>query len=277
MPPTSATKSDNSLHPFTRYSFLPLALVTAVFGPLLVFLPGSNDDYWAWPIRPDMSAVWVGAGYTFGAVAISTMLLRGRWNESIVPVMATWPFSIVMLLATIVHNDRFFTDTPNYYVWLAIYLYLPIALPLMFLLNYRRDPGPSPSEVFLSGWIRCLLTVIGLAIALYSLLLVASTKTAMGAWPWQLSPLMAKVVGGWLLFIATGAILTVLEARYVAYRTYFPIVGFWFALLLFATIVNRDDLNHSLSEPLFFVALVLAVVGSAGIFLVRSVDMPVAN
>lgn len=257
----------NRLHWLTRYSFLPLVLFTAVFGPLLVLKPGSTDDYWSWSINPDLSAVWVGAGYTFGAVAISTMLIRGRWTEAIVPVLGTWPFALVMLLATLVHNDRFFTDTANYYIWLAIYVYLPIGLPVMFLLNRGSDPGASSHDKLLPIWLRAVLCTAGLMTAACGLLLVAGSNAVMDAWPWQLSPLMAKVIGGWLLFIATGAALTAVEERYSAYRFYFPVSSFWFALLLVASIANSEEMDNGLSPILFFGAVTCATVGSLGVFL----------
>jgi len=264
----SATyRASNTLHWLTRYSFLPLVAFTGIFGPLLVLMPGSTRDYWSWPIAPDLSAVWVGAGYTFGAVAISTMLLRGRWTEAIVPILGTWPFSIVMLLATILHNDRFFTDTANYYIWLAIYLYLPFALPVMFVLNRSADPGANPSDRVLPTRVRLLLTTVGVMTGAYGLLLVCGLSAVVDTWPWPLTPLMAKVVGGWLLFIATGAMLTAVEARYAAYRYYFPVSAFWFALLLVASIANSDDLDSGASGPLFLAAVMAAAVGSLGIFL----------
>lgn len=265
----------NTLHPLTRYSYLPLASLTAIFGPILVLFPGSTEDYWSWPIRPDMSAVWVGSAYTFGAVAISTMLLRGRWTEAIVPVLSTWPFSVVMLAATIIHNDRFFLGTANYYIWLAIYLYLPVVLPVMFFLNRRQDPGATSTDTVLPVGLRVVLSVVGAMTGLYSLLLISESKAVLDTWPWQLTPLMAKVIGGWLLFIATGTLWTAFEARYAAYRYYFPVAAFWFALLLVASIANRDDFNNGLSKPLYFAALTTAIVGSLAIYLLMErADVP---
>jgi len=264
---TRAGKPGNALHPLTRYSYLPLAVLTAIFGPILVLFPGSTEDYWSWPIRPDMSAVWVGAAYTFGAAAISTMLARGLWTEAIVPVISTWPFSVVMLAATIIHNDRFFLGTANYYIWLAIYIYLPFALPVMFFLNRQQDPGVTATDRFIPIGLRLVLSVVGAVTALYGLLLIAEGKAVLDTWPWQLTPLMAKVIGGWLLFIATGSLWTAIEARYAAYRYYFLVAAFWFALLLVASIANRDDFNDGLSTPLYFAALTTAIVGSLAIYL----------
>jgi hypothetical protein len=256
----------NALHPLTRYSYLPLAFLTAIFGPILVLFPGSTEDYWSWPIQPDMSAVWVGSAYTFGAVAISTMLLRGRWTEAIVPVISTWPFSVVMLAATIIHNDRFFLGTLNYYVWLAIYVYLPFALPVMYFLNGRQDPGVSVTDTLLPVRLRVVLSVAGAVTALYGLLLIFEANTVLDTWPWQLTPLMAKVIGGWLLFIATGTLWTAIEARYAAYRYYFPVAALWFALLFVASVANRDDFDDGLSKPLYFAVLATAIVGSLAIY-----------
>jgi hypothetical protein len=213
-----------------------------------------------------MSAVWVGAAYTFGAGAISAMLLRGRWTEAIVPVISTWPFSVVMLAATIIHNDRFLEGTANYYIWLAIYIYLPFALPVMFILNRREDPGVTSADILLPAGLRVVLPVVGAFSALYGLLLIFENKAVLDAWPWQLTPLMAKVIGGWLLFISTGILWTAVEARYAAYRYYFPVAAFWFTLLLAASIANREDFNDGLSQPLYFAALTTAIVGSLGIY-----------
>jgi hypothetical protein len=195
------------------------------------------------------------------------MLLRGRWTEAIVPVMSTWPFSVVMLAATIIHNDRFFLGTANYYIWLAIYIYLPFALPVMFFLNRRQDPGVTPTDTFLPVGLRVVLSLVGAITALFGLLLIFESKAVFDTWPWQLTPLMGMVIGGWLLFIATGTLWTAIEARYAAYRYYFPIAAIWFALLFVASIANWDDFNDGLSKPLYFAALTTAIVGGLAIYL----------
>src|SRR5688500_5521346 len=114
-------RADDRLVPLVYGVFAPHALLTAIFGPALALFAESTHAYWAWEIKPAMSAVWLGAAYTFGAIALATMLAVGRWRAAIVPVVGTWAFAIVALAATLLHQDRFFLGTLNYYVWLAIY------------------------------------------------------------------------------------------------------------------------------------------------------------
>jgi hypothetical protein len=83
-----------------------------------------------------------------------------------------------------------------------------------------------------------------------------------------LTLLMAKVVGGWLLFIAAGALCTLVEVRYAAYRYYFPVAAFWFALLFVASLFNLNDFDDAGAGKLPFLAAVAgAAAGSLGIFL----------
>src|SRR5690349_20677987 len=135
---------DDRLLPLARWLFLPLVPLTAIFGPLLILAPGRPASYWSWSLAPPLSAVWVGAGYAYGACAITTMLVLNLWRTSILAITATIPFSIAMLVATLAHLDLFSTGTVRFWVWFVIYLVLPVGLPVIYLLNRRRDPGVQP-------------------------------------------------------------------------------------------------------------------------------------
>jgi hypothetical protein len=152
---------DDRLLPLARWVFLPLIPLTAVFGPLLVVAPGRTAAFWAWTIQPSMSAVWVGAGYTFGACAISTMLLLNRWRTAILAIIATIPFAYAMIVATLLHLDRFATGSVRFWVWLVIYVVLPVGLPVIWLLNRRADPGVEAVDQLLPPWLGRSVGVIG--------------------------------------------------------------------------------------------------------------------
>src|ERR1041385_2802684 len=111
-------KRDDHLIRLAYIAFGVLIPFTGIFGPLLILFPESTTVFWAWEVKPAMSSVWIGAGYTFGAVAISTMLIKGSWRSAILPIVATWPLSAGLLGATVLHLDRFFLNTLPFYLWL---------------------------------------------------------------------------------------------------------------------------------------------------------------
>jgi hypothetical protein len=251
---------------FAYLAFAPLCLFSGIFGPLLLLFPGSTSDYWAWQVRPDMSAVWIGCGYTFGSLAQAAMLWRGRASSAFVPIFSTIPFAWVMLAATVIHNDRFFDGSVAYYIWLAIYVILPFALPPLAWQVQRRDRPVVAGETLLSPALRLGFIAVGAPVALLGLVLILAPGALDQRWPWTLTPLMSRVVGGWLLFAATGALCASFEARYEAYRYYLPLAAVWFTLLFAGSIANFDDFDDErLATPLYFFAVAGTVVGLLGV------------
>lgn len=226
-------------------AFIPLGILTLIFGPALVIFSESTRTFWSWEIQPAMSAVWVGAGYIFGACAITTMLVVGSWRSGLVAIIATWPFAIVMFVATMLHTDRFFLGTLNFYIWLAIYIILPVALPVIWWLNRGRDPGLQPGDFLIPKALSVGAGIAGIILILISLLMIVSPTTAAGYWPWSLTPLMSQVIGGWIMFLGTGLCCLFFERRYIAYRYFLPSAGFWMALLFVASFFHLDNFNFT--------------------------------
>ena len=255
----NTTKRDDHLIPLTRIAFTPLAVLTAIFGPLLYILPGATAKYWAWEIQPEMSAAWVGAGYTFGALAIWTILIIGRFQKLFIPITATWTLSTVMLIATLLHLERFFLDKVQFWVWFIIYLGLPIALPIAWYLNRRRAIPPQPDEMRLPQSLVNIALIASAFEYLLGFILLVSPSTAASFWPWQLTPLMSRVISGWVLFIATGALCLAFERRYAVYREFLPQVGIWFALIFIAGLrhINNFDFSRPASYIFFAVFAIL--------------------
>ena len=257
---------DDRLSPLARWVFLSLVPLTAVFGPLLVLAPGHTARYWAWTIQPSMSAVWVGAGYTFGACAISTMLVLNRWRTAILATVATIPFAYAMILTTLLHLDRFPTGSVRFWVWLVIYVVLPLGLPVILVRNRHADPGPEPGEQLLPRRLTRTVGMIGIAIDAFGLALFAVPGTVGAVWPWPLTPLMAQVVAGWLMFFGTGAAMLAVERRYRAVRAFLPSVAVWFAVLGVAALFHLDDFTRGpVATGGYFAAVTTVVLVSLGL------------
>lgn len=254
------TVQDDRLIFLTKAAFGPLAVFTAIFGPLLFLFPGSTATYWAWEIRPEMSAAWVGAGYTFGALAIWTILIMNRWHKLFVPIVATWTLSTVMLIATIMHWDRFFINRIQFWIWFIIYIFLPVGLPLIWVLNSRRSIPAQANEMLLPQPLVMGFAAGGIAGVVLGLILLFSPATAASFWPWELTPLMSRVISGWVLFIGVGALCTLLERRYKVYREFILAATVWFFLLLVAGIWHRSDFDFTRASSYIFFSLFAAVV-----------------
>ena len=112
------------------------------------------------------------------------------------------------------------------------------------------------------------MIVGGALITLLGLTLVVAPGALDSSWPWRLTPLMSRVVGGWLLFIGAGGLLAAVEGRYTAYRYYIPQAVLWFLILLGASLVYFDDFNTDRIETWsYFAALVGVVVLLSALFL----------
>ncbi|HKT04984.1 MAG TPA: hypothetical protein VJT31_36175 [Rugosimonospora sp.] len=257
---------DDRLSPLARWMFLPLVPLTAVFGPLLVFAPGHTAQFWAWSIRPSMSAVWVGAGYTFGACAISTMLVLNRWRTSILATVATIPFAYAMIIATLLHLDRFPTGSVRFWVWLVIYAALPLGLPVILVRNRGADPGIEPDDRLLPRWLGRGAGVVGGLIDAFGVALFTAPAAVGKVWPWLLTPLMAQVVAGWLMFFGTGTAMLAFERRYRAVRAFLPSVAVWFGVLDVAALFHLDDFtNGPFATAVYFTGATLVVLVSLAI------------
>jgi hypothetical protein len=258
---------DDRLDPLARWVFLVLVPLTAVFGPLLVLNPGHTASYWSWTISPSMSAVWVGAGYTFGACAITTMLVLNRWRTSIIAIVATIPFAVAMLVATLLHLDRFATGTVRFAIWMTIYVLLPVGLVAIYLRGRRADPGVQPTDEFLPLWVARTGAAVGVLVLAVGLLLFVAPSTGGRLWPWPLTPLMAQVVAGWLFFFGGGAAMLGVERRFLAVQAFLPSVVVWSGVLGVVGFFHLDDFTRGPAATAgYFTITAVVAVGSLALW-----------
>lgn len=151
-------------------------------------------------------------------------------------------------------------------MWLVIYAVLPIGLPVILVRNRHADPGVQPGDRLLPRWLGRALGVIGLVIDAFAVALFVAPVPVGRLWPWSLTPLMAQVVAGWLMFFGTGAALFLVERRFRAVRVFLPSVAIWFAILDFVALSYLDDFTRGpVATGVYFAAVTLVVVVSVGI------------
>jgi hypothetical protein len=90
--------------------------------------------------------------------------------------------------------------------------------------------------------------------------LLFSPATAASFWPWELTPLMSRVISGWILFIGAGSLCIFLERRYKVYREFIMAAIVWFSMLLLAGILHRSDFDFTRPSAYIFFGVFSAVV-----------------
>ena len=155
----------------------------------------------------------------------------------------------------LLHIDRFFVERPQFWVWFIIYLGLPIALPIAARLNRRKSPPPQADELRLPQIVVTIAVVVGAAEWVLGLIMFFSPATAASFWPWLLTPLMSRVISGWVLFIGSGAMYLGIERRYAAYREFLFTAAIWFTLILIAGVRHSDNFDFSRPATYIFYAL----------------------
>jgi hypothetical protein len=258
---------DDRILPITRIPLTFLAILSSIFGPMLFLLPNNTDTLFAWTITPAMSAVFVGASYTFGALVIWVTLWRGKWHPLSLALTGTWAFSAAMLASTILHFDRFHHGTILFYGWFAVYIFTPILLPIAYWLNRRYDPGVQPGEALVPQSLRIVMAIVGGLLVALGLAMFLAPAAFATVWPWRLTPLMARVFGGWFLLPGTAGITALMEPRWSTYRPVLPVVVVWQVLLLIGSLMHLADFDFTRpSAMLWFAMLVGGILLTIGLY-----------
>ena len=179
-------------------SFLVLSV-----GLSLYLLSEKTDMYFSWTINPPLTAAFLGAGYLASFV---TELLAAReriWARARIAVPGVLVFTILTSIVTFIHLDKFHFDSPVFitqagtWVWLIIYISVPITLGILWALQ-TRQPGIDPPRVAtLSAWMRTTLIVQGAIMVLFGGVMLLFPEMTIPLWPWKLSALTSRAIGAW--------------------------------------------------------------------------------
>ena len=127
-----------------------------------------------------------------------------RWRSFSLLPPALWVLATSLLLATIIHDDRFKWDYPPTWVWTLVYGFVPLAIPFLVWRQRRvaeplppADPRLLPLRVLSR---RRRRRRAGRRVALY----VAPVSVGED-WLWPLTPLLARAVASWYALFGVAA------------------------------------------------------------------------
>jgi len=255
------------LAPFVVLAF---GATVSLFG-----LPTETDRYFAWTIAPPLTAALLGAAYG-GTVVLFVLIRRERtWAATRLAVTAPLALSTALLVATLLHLDRFHLDEGGLsgfiaWVWLIVYVLVPPLLVAVLVLERRLAAGDPPRTAPLPSAIRVVLVVFGAAALLVGAALFAWPTQLDEHWPWDLTALTGRAVASWFLGTGVAAVHAAVEDDLGRLRAASPALAVIGVLGLLAVLRFPDDLHGGAATVATVAVLAgLALLGLAGTLLER--------
>jgi hypothetical protein len=197
-----------------RVLLVAFGVLTALAVLALYVRPQTTDRFFAWTISPPLTAAFLGAAYVAGCALVVLSLRSTAWVHARAAIGTILAFTVLTLMATLAHLDRFhFGVAPALprgaaWFWLAVYIVVPAVLVVVLVLQLRT-PGTQPPKVRpLPRWLSALLAFEGGTMFAVGVVLFV-WPGVLAAWPWPLSALTSRAIGAWLISfgIAAGAAL----------------------------------------------------------------------
>ncbi|CAN5819718.1 hypothetical protein BH23CHL2_BH23CHL2_34400 [soil metagenome] len=262
MSTTSATTgygdaTSDRIFPVTRIVAATLAPFLILAFLILYFMPENTGEHFAWAINPEMTPMIMGSGYVAGAYYFLRMAAGKQWHRLGVPLPAVSVFASIMAILTVIHWDLFNHDHLAFILWVILYA---IAPPLVFGLwfwNRGTDPNMrQKSDPAVPALIRTALLVAGVVSLATAVWMFFLPDSAIDIWPWQLSPLTARIMSGWIALGGTAAVLLARDSRWSAWRIPFETTLIWAALVAIAIVRAESNFDWGSASSWLFVAIV---------------------
>ncbi|HSF79850.1 MAG TPA: hypothetical protein VLA49_01370 [Anaerolineales bacterium] len=260
--------------PKNDHIFLLTRIVAAIVVPVLVlafiilyFFPDLSGRHFAWDIQPRMTAMFMGAGYLGGAWLFTNAIFGRSWHRVAAGFWPVTTFTVAMLLATILHWSRFDIGHFPFQVWLGLYILTPFLVPWLWLRNRVTDPITAEvDDVEVPSLPRWSLGLLGAFLLVFALLGFAWPAWLVPLWPWQLTPLTARVLSGWFALLGVGGLVISRDRRWSAWRVGLQSIGLWHLLVVIAALLNPTDFTAGLLNW-YLVSVVIVLLSMLALFL----------
>lgn len=224
---------DDRVLPLTRLVgaiLVPALLVAAV---ILYVFPDRTTELFAWTINPNMTPIVMGAGYATGAYFFYRVATTKNWHTVALVFPGIAVFTVFMALATILHWENFNHSHVTFAIWAFLYAVAPLLVPALWVLNRRTDPHePVGTDARLPRVVQWLGGAGGLVIAAMAVVMFVVPDLLIAYWPWDASPLTARILLGWFALFGVANLTVVFDSRWSAARIVVQTQVIGFGLLL---------------------------------------------
>lgn len=201
-----------------------------------------------------LNARFIASLYLGGGVVILLAAFVRQAIDARIALLSFLTITVLVLAMTLVYWREFTVDGVPW-LWMVTYVVDPLVASVAVVrlgLIGAGDPGRHRLTTLLLGQ-----TVVFAAVGVS--LLIAS-EGVLGAWPWAVSPLLARVYAAFFLAFAVGALLAAFERRPAAIR---PLVAGSVVLLVSTattSLIHLARFDPGLSRWLWFALHAVGIV-----------------
>ncbi len=270
IPYTNIAKSskDDRIFPLTRLVAALVVPVLVLAFIILYLTPDQSGQRFAWEIKPHMMARFIGAGYLGGAFLFVNVIFGRRWHRVAPGFPPVTAFTVGMLLATGLHWSRFDIRHFPFQLWLVLYVITPFLVPWLGWNNRVTDSGaPEADDLVVPRIARLALGGLGVVLLGFAVGAFVAPAFLQAIWPWALTPLTARIMGGWLALLGTGGVAIGRESRWSAWRVGLGSIGLWHALVLLGAALSPGDFTQGYPFNWYLISVAVVLLGMAGLFI----------
>ena len=229
--------------------------------------PANSATNFAWPIQPVVTAATLGAFYITSAPLFLLPLFAKRWENIRAMILPTALFSTVQLVATFLHWDKFSIGTIPFYVWFASYLLPPPIFAAAYIWHQRKAGSRTvPSNDPIPSWLYWMLILCGGLLTLIAALTLFFPGFLISVFPWQLTPLTARALSGWLIAVGTIMLWMSRENNQTRARLATPMLILILPALLMQMGRFAEQVNWN--SPVLWISFILfAIIFFCGLYL----------
>jgi hypothetical protein len=234
-------------------------LVTAFL--VLYLLPNDTGRLFAWPLAPSVTSFLLASAYIGGAYFFVRVIFESRWHHVSIGFLPVATFATLMMIATLLHWDKFSHGSIAFWAWVAIYAITPFLVLGAWLRNRRTDPGtPDPRDVPIPPVVRWALGASGALVLAVAIVLFAAPGVLVPVWPWPLTSLTARVVASCFALTGTFGLCIFTDQRWTSARIPLQSLAVSLPLILVGSARAWGTLDHGNAFTWLF-------VGGLGAFL----------
>jgi len=204
-----------------------------------------------------LNARFVASLYLGGGVVILVAAFARRAVDTRLALYSFLAITVLVLVMTLAYWDRFTVDGVPW-LWLTTYVVDPVVATIALASLRLTRPG-EPGRHGLTGLFvgqSAVLGVVGLA-------LLSAAPAMLDAWPWTITPILARVYAAFLLAFAIGAGLAAVERRPAALAGFLLGSLVLFALSFAASLIHQSRFDDGISSWLWFTVHGLSLVAFA--------------